>query len=81
MAGHVGREFREMLLGRRVAIDADQRPAGPEALGDEPRVTRAADRAVDRGLARTRVERLDQLARENRDVGGGHVKKDGQNVR
>ena len=80
VAGHLRGELREMVLRRRVAVDADQRPAGPQPLGNQPRVTRAADRAVDRGLTRTRVERLDQLARKNRDVDGGHVKKDGQSV-
>ena len=38
----------------------------------------AAERAVDRGLARPRVENVDELAGQHRDVRGGHVKQDGQ---
>ena len=38
----------------------------------------AAEGAVDRGLTRLRVERLDQLARQDRDVLTRHVKQDGQ---
>ena len=57
------------------------RPGRPEPLGDEPRVAGAAERAVDGDLARLRVERLDQLAGEDRDVGTGHVKQDGQGMR
>ena len=52
-----------------------------EALGDEPRVAGGAERAVDGDLARARVERLDQLTGEDRDVRLGHVKKDGQGMR
>ena len=37
-----------------------------------------AERAVDDGLARLRVERLDQLAGQDRDVLACHVKQDGQ---
>ena len=52
-----------------------------EPLGHEPRVAGAADRAVDGDLARLRIERLDQLAGEDRDMGLGHVKQDGQGTR
>ena len=38
----------------------------------------AAERAIDGDLARSRVQRLDELAGQNRDVRLGHVKKDGQ---
>jgi hypothetical protein len=44
-------------------------------------MTAAAERAVDRGLPGLRVERLDQLAGEHRNVRGGHVKQDGQGMR
>ena len=53
-------------------------PVGAEAVGDQARVAARAERAVDGDLARLRVERLDQLAGEDRDVGLGHVKQDGQ---
>ena len=36
---------------------------------------------VDGDLARRGIEELDELAREDGDVGGGHVKKDGQDSR
>ena len=52
-----------------------------EPLGDEPRVAAAADRAVDGDLAGARVEGLDQLAGEDRDVRARHVKQDGQGMR
>ena len=38
----------ERGLGGRVAVDRDQRSGRAEALGDEPRVAGAAERAVDR---------------------------------
>ena len=69
------------LLGQRVAVDRDQRPGRAEPVGDQPRVTGGAERAVDRDLTRPGVERLDQLARQDRDVGAGHVKQDGQGMR
>ena len=59
----------------------DQRPRRAQAVGDEARVAAAAERAVDGDLARLRVQRFDQLAGEHRDVGLGHVKKDGQGTR
>ena len=40
----------------------------------------AAERAVHGDLARARVEELDELAGEHRDV-DGHVKQDGQGMR
>ena len=63
---------------RSIAISV---PGGAEPVGDEPRVAAGAERAVDRDLARLRVERLDQLAGEDRDVRAGHVKQDGQGMR
>ncbi len=43
-------------------------------------VAGGAERAIDGDLARLRVERLDQLTGEDRDVRLGHVKKDGQGL-
>ena len=80
-AGRLGGELGERLLGERVAVDADQQPGRPEPARDEARVARRAERAVDRDLAGLRIERLDQLAGEDRDVGLGHVKQDGQVMR
>ena len=75
-AGHLARQLLEALGRVGVAVDRDQRAFGAEALGDQLRVAAAAERAVDRGLARARVEQVDQLAGEHRDVGaGGHVVK------
>ena len=79
--GDLGGELGEGLLRERVAVDADQQPGRPEAPGDEPRVAGGAERAVDGDLARLRIERLDQLAGEDRDVRLGHVKQDGQVMR
>jgi hypothetical protein len=81
LAGHLGGQLGERALGERVAVDRDQRPGRAEAVGDQPRVTGGAERAVDRDLARLRVERLDQLARQDRDVSAWHVKQDGQEMR
>jgi hypothetical protein len=44
-------------------------------------VAGGAERAVDRDLARLRIERLDQLAGKDRDVYAWHVKQDGQEMR
>ena len=66
-------EVREPLLGLRVAVDADELAAGAEPVGDEAGVAARAERAVDRGLARGGVERLDQLAGEDGDVQSWHV--------
>ena len=74
MARKLCRELREAVLGGRIAVDRDQRPARPDPVGDEPRVAPSAERAVHRHLARLRIEELDQLAGEDRDVGLGHVK-------
>ena len=63
---------------RSIAISV---PGGPDPVGDEARVAAAAQRAVDRDLARLRVQRLDQLAGEDRDVRAWHVKQDGQEMR
>ena len=57
--GDLGGELGEGLLGERVAVDGDEQPGGAEALGDQPRVTARAERAVDGDLARLGVERLD----------------------
>ena len=74
----LGGELGERLLGQRVAVDAHQQPGRPEALGDQAAVAARADRAVDRDLARLRVQSLDQLPGEDGDVRAWHVKQDGQ---
>jgi hypothetical protein len=81
LAGDLGGQLGEAVLGDRVAVDADQRARRADAVGDQARVTPAADRAVDGDVAGARVQRLDQLAREDGHVQGGHVKKDGQGSR
>ena len=42
LARDIRRELGEVLRGGRVAVDADQHPAGAEALGDQPRVAGSA---------------------------------------
>ncbi len=79
--GDLGGELGERLLGQRVAVDRDQRAGRAEAVGDEARVAAGAERAVDRDLAGLRVERLDQLRGQDRDVDAWHVKQDGQERR
>ena len=76
--GDLARQLVEALLGGGVAVDADERAGGPDPVGDEARMAAVAERAVDRDLARLRVEQLDQLAGQDRDVWACHVKKDGQ---
>ena len=63
---------------RSIAISV---PVGAEAVGDQPRVAGGAERAVDRDLPAAGVERLDELARQDRDVRAWHVKQDGQEMR
>ena len=71
-------QLLEALARVGVAVDRDQRALGTEALGDQLRVAAAAERAVDRSLPGARVEQVDQLAGEHRDVRtGGHVKSKG----
>ena len=62
---------------------------GPEQPGKKvlatifavwPRVAPAAEGAVHRDLARSGIERLDELPGEHRDV-DGHVKQDGQEMK
>ena len=53
-------------------------PVGPMRSGDQARVAAVAEGAVDRGLARRRIEQVDQLAGQDRYVRACHVKKDGQ---
>ena len=77
----LGGELGERGLGERVAVDPHEQAGGPEPPRDQPGVAGRAERAVDGDLAGARVERLDQLAGENRDVGLGHVKQDGQVMR
>ena len=77
----VGGQLGEALLGRGVAIDGDELAAGAQALGHQARVAAAAERAVDRDLARLRVEEVDQLAGQDRDVRGGHVNQHGRRQR
>ena len=74
MARHLRSQLSEPLLGDRVPVDPDQRSRRAEPVGDQPRVAPAADRAVDRDLARLWIEQLDQLAGKHGDVRGGHVK-------
>ena len=78
LARDLGASCGERGLGGGVAVDRDQRARRPEPLGDEARVAGAAERAVDGDLAGARVQRLDQLTGEDRDVRLGHVKKCGQ---
>ena len=59
----------------------DEQSVGAEPVGHQARVPAAAERAVDRDLPGARIEQVDQLAGENRDVGGGHVNQDGQRRR
>ncbi len=68
------RELREAVLGGRIAVDRYQRPARSDSVGDEPRVAPSPERAVHGHFTRLRIEELDQLAGEDRDVGLGHVK-------
>ena len=75
LAGHLGRQFGEPLLGGGVAINSDQRAGGSDPVGQQPRVTATADGAVHRDLTRARIKDIDQLAGENRDVRPGHVKQ------
>ena len=79
--GHLGRERGEPLLGGRVAVDPDQRARGTEPVGEQPGMAAAADGAVDAHLARLRIDEVDQLAGQNRDVLLGHVKQCGQEMR
>ena len=65
----------EALLVVRVAGDADQLTAGADAVGDQARVPAGTERAVDDDLAGLGVERLDQLARQHRNVNALHVYK------
>ena len=81
LACRFGGQLREALLGDRVAIEADEEALGPQALGDQPRVTGAADGAVDGHVARTRVEQLEHLVREDGLVRCGHVKQSDQVAR
>jgi hypothetical protein len=71
----LARQLGEALAGGLVTIDADQRPPRPDTLGDEPRVTATAGRAVDGDVARLRIESVDQLAGEHGHVRDRHVKQ------
>ena len=64
------RSKRSLRLG--VAVDRDEQPVRPEALGDEPRVPAGAERRVDGRLARLRVQQLEQLIGEYGYVLGRH---------
>ncbi len=79
-AGDLGGELGERLLRERVAVDRDQHARRAEPVGDQAGVAGGAEGAVDRDLARLRVQRLDELPREDGDV-RGHVKQDGQGMR
>jgi hypothetical protein len=52
-----------------------------QAIGHQARVAAAAERAVDRELARLGVEEVDELAGQDRDVRGGHVNQHGRRRR
>jgi hypothetical protein len=78
LARDLGRELAEALLRGGVAVDPDEHPGRPDALGDQARVAAAAEGAVDRNLTRPWIEQLDQLAGEDRNVRAGHVKQCGQ---
>ena len=53
--------FCNVKTGMPRAVDRDELAFLADALGDEARVAALTERAVDRALARPRVERLDQL--------------------
>ncbi len=74
-------ELHEALLSLGVAVDRDECPFRPKALGDHARMSSPAKGAVDRQLAGLGVEQLEQLLGEHGDVRGGHVKQDGQRAR
>jgi hypothetical protein len=71
-------ELGEARRGAWVAVDRDEQSVGAQAVGDQARVAAAPERTVDRGFARARVEQLDELAGQHRDVDEGHVNQDGQ---
>ena len=75
VARHLGRQLGEPLLGHRVAVDPDQHSRRADPVGDQPGVAAAAERAVHGDLTRARIEQVDQLAGEHRDVRLGHVKQ------
>ena len=52
-------------------------PVRAEALGHQARVTAGAEGAVDRDLARARVEELQQLGGQDGDVVEGHLTQHG----
>ena len=68
IAGDLGRKLNEPLLGKRVAVDRDQRAGRAQALRHQARVAAAAEGAVHRGRTRGEVEQLGQLVREHGDV-------------
>ena len=78
MAGHLGGQLLEALLGVGVAVDAHQRARRADPLGHQPRVAAGAERAVDHAVALTGPRQVDQLAGEYRYVRARHVKKDRQ---
>ena len=80
LAGDIGRQLGKALLGERVAVDPDQRPGGADAIRDQPRVTGAADGAVDGNRSRSGVEKLDQLAGQDGHVRRCHVNQCGQSL-
>src|SRR5439155_12961328 len=49
----------------RVGIDADQEAAGAEPMCDGRRVPAAAERAVDDGLARLKIQPVERLPQED----------------
>ena len=75
LAGKLGGQLREPLLGQGVAVDADQRAGGPDPPGDQAGMPTSPKRAVDHRLTRPRAEQIDQLPGQDRDVSLGHVKQ------
>jgi len=74
----LGSQPIEALERGRVAVDRDELALGPQALGDEPGVAAAAERAVDGDATRARVERRHELAGEHGDVDDVHVNQHGR---
>ena len=74
-AGRLGGEFPPALFRGGIAIDGDQLAVRAEPLGNQAGVAAAAEGAVDEGLARARVEQVDELLGEDGFVILGHVRK------
>ncbi len=66
----LGGQLGEALLGLGIAVDRHQRAGRAQSLGQQASVAAVAEGAVDRGLARLRIEQLEQLDRQHRGVRG-----------